>query len=200
MIDIEQSAPKTQVEKDSKVGDTSGQITADEKSKGWALILNSVRTPLGFFTLIALILDGFLLVIAASTEITTWPPLVLLWFLVACVFAIVWKKPYALYHPKDLPQKAIRIILLFPIKNATKVELEVEKCFVDIRDKNGKKKPRITPNLVLGQGGWNFELTEEVEPSDSVSLELTERSGRKWRVNPFMPYERTVLKEEIIKL
>lgn len=40
----------------------------EAKLDAWALVINSVKTPLGFFTLLALILDAALLGAASATE------------------------------------------------------------------------------------------------------------------------------------
>lgn len=160
----------------------------------WASLINSVKTPLGFLTLIALILDGILLGIAAFTDkLSLWAPLVFLGLLVAGVFAIIWKKPLVLYHPSDWPvqKKNMIINMLFPI-DAYKVNLNIQRCTFEVRDLGGKSKRTGTPNLTFGNGGWSFQLTEDVEPYDSVRLELVEHSGQRWRVNPFSPYEKEV--------
>lgn len=164
---------------------------SNNKFTGWTSVLNSVRTPLGFFALLALILDGILLGTAAVTAaVPMWAPLLLLGFLIACVFTIVLIKPHALYHPREWPahEKTAMVNLLFPIE-PIEVDLDVEQCIVEVRDKEGHRKYRGTPNLTFGHGGWTFQLMENVDSSDSVRLELMEHNGRKWRVNPFSPYE-----------
>ena len=161
------------------------------KFNGWTSVLSSVKTPLGFFALLALILDGILLATGALTaKVSMWAPIGLLGLLIVCVFAIVLMKPHALYHPTDWPvqEKAVTVNLLFPIA-AIDVDLHVEQCVLEVRDRAGNRKHRGTPNLIFGHGGWAFQLIEEVESSDSVRLELTEHNARKWRVNPFAPYE-----------
>lgn len=161
------------------------------KFNGWTSILNSVKTPLGFFSLLALILDGVLLALAATTkEVPMLAPVILLAILILCVFSIILIKPHALYHPKDWPArgKVTTVNLLFPIE-AIQVDLNIDQCILEIRDKTGKIKHKGTPNLTFGHGGWAFKLSEEVNPSDSVRLELIENNRRKWRVNPFAAYE-----------
>jgi len=166
-------------------------MSNNTKFKDWTSVLNSVRTPLGFFALLALILDGILLVLAAATkDVSMLAPIILFALLILCVFSIILIKPLALYHPKDWPArgKIMTVTLVFPIE-AIQVELDINQCILEIRDKNGKIKPPGTPNLTFGHGGWAFQLSEEVEPSDSIRLELIENNGRKWRVNPFTPHE-----------
>lgn len=159
-------------------------MAENNKFGGWTSILDAVRTPLGFFTLIALILDGVLLATAGLTEeVPMWAPIGLLGLLVAGVFVIVWVKPDALYRPKT-----VTVSLLFPIE-AIEVDLDIEQCTLEIRDERGRKRRAGTPNLTFGFGGWSFQLPQDVKPSDSVRLELVESNGRRWKVNPLAPYE-----------
>lgn len=152
---------------------------------GWTSVINAVKTPLGFFVLIALISDGILSVAIATGKISVWAPIGVLVLLIACVFVISWKKPWAL-----VPRKVITVNLDFPIE-PIQVELNVNQCLFKVRDMRGKTKRTGTPNLIFGNGGWSFQLTEDIESSDSVHLELVENK-RRWRVNPFLPYETTV--------
>lgn len=156
------------------------------KFNGWTSVLNSVKTPLGFFALVLLVLDGIILATAPLTQIPVLAPVGVLGVLVAGVFAIVWKKPLVLYHPKDWP-KAVTVNLLFPIE-AIQVDLDVKQCILEIRDREGREKPKVTPNLKWDRGGWTFQLPEDVVDTDSVRLELVEHNGRKWKVKPFPPY------------
>ena len=161
------------------------------KFNGWTAVLNSVKTPLGFFALLALIVDGVLIASATATDkVSVWVPVGILGFLIVCVFAIILVKPLALYHPKDWPaqKKTVTVNLIFPIESI-QVDLDINQCALEVRDQEGRRKHMGTPNLTFGHGGWSFRLIEKVEPFDSVRLELIERNGRKWRVNPFAPYE-----------
>lgn len=171
----------------------------DTKFNAWTLVINSVKTPLGFFTLLALILDAALLGAASATDrVPMWAPFLLLGLLIACVFSIVIIKPHALYHPSDWPTmgKVISVNLIFPIDTIS-VDLDIEECILEVRDKVGQNKYEGTPNITFGHGGWSLKLMEDIEPSDSVRLELVEASQRKWRVNPFAPYEKEVKVFEI---
>lgn len=169
------------------------------KFSAWTSVINSVKTPLGFFALLALILDAILLGGAAlTTRVPMLAPVILLGILIACVFAIVLIKPYALYHPKDWPmrEKRMTVKLIFPIE-PIEVDLDAEKCILEIRDEEGHKKPQVTPNLTLGHGGWSFQLPDDVLDTDSVRLELVEYNEGKWKVRPFPPFETTV---EVLKI
>ena len=163
----------------------------DEKnSGGWLRIIGSVKTPLGFFTLAALILDAILTLMAQFSGLSILAPLAVLLILIVCVFVIVMKRPEALYPPGDWPaaKHRVRVNLSFPIE-AINVDLDIQRCALEILDANGKAKYAGPPNLRFGPGGWSMELSESVEPGDAVAMELVERGGRKWRVLRFAPYE-----------
>jgi len=165
-------------------------MSNNNKIGGWATIVRSVRTPLGFFTLAALVLDGVLTVTTSVTNVPIVFPVLLFGMLIVVVSAIAVIKPLALYHPSDWPKKStpVTVNLVFPIKPID-VDLEVGKCVLEVRDVTGRVKPNVVPSLTFDHGGWSLNLTEDVEASDSVRLELVEHSGRKWRVKPFTPYE-----------
>jgi hypothetical protein len=167
-------------------------------------VINSVKTPLGFFTLLALILDAVLLGESVLTaRIPLWAPIALLGFLIVCVFAIVMIKPLALYHPSDWPvsEKRMKAKLKFPVQ-PIEVDLFIEGCILMIRDQNGRMKPEVTPNLVFDHGGWSVLLPKDVVETDSVQLTLIEgekdtetgkvKVRRQWKVKPFPPYQTDV--------
>lgn len=160
-------------------------------TKDWTPILNSVRTPLGFFTLTALILDAVMIAIVGTEQGLIWVPIILLAVLIVFVFAIAWARPHALYHPNDWPERPLTVSLVFPIEPID-VDLDSEKCLMEIRDKTGKLRLSGTPSLTFGHGGWALKLTQRLESADSVRLKLTERNGRCWRANPFTPFETAI--------
>jgi len=165
----------------------------ESKFEAWASIINSVQTPLGFLVLITLILDGVLLASSATTEkISMLIPAGILVLLILVVMAISWKKPLALYHPKDwpIPNVIMTINLEFPInlEDVGNLEFDEERCTLEIHDINNNIIFKIKPNLTLGGGGWFFQVNENMSPTDSIRLELTEVNGRKWMLKPFAPY------------
>jgi hypothetical protein len=157
-------------------------------------LASSVRTPLGFFALVALILDGALIATAAATErLSLWPPLILLAALVAAFLIVILVKPLALYHPADWPAKAnsVTVCLVFPVQ-AIDLDFDTDQCLVEVRDLRGRRRFKGGAGIVLGHGGWTVRLSEDIEPSDSVRLELRERNGDRWTAGPFAPYERSI--------
>ena len=120
-------------------------VKSDKKFSDWTTILNSVKTPLGFFTLLALILDGVLLTTATLTEkVSLLAPVGLLALITVFVFAIVWRKPYALYHPKDWQAITVNLLLFGadpqnPGKHMKiepfEVDFDVPQCVLEVRDR-----------------------------------------------------------------
>lgn len=169
-------------------------MSNNTQSRDWTPVLNSVKTPLGFFTLLALILDGLLMAVATRVEeVTIWAPIGLLGLLLISVFIIVLRDPKALYHPDDWPKELIDnkdliVNLVFPVE-PHKVQLNTDECVLEVRTKDRRTKYKGPPTIRFGHGGWSVKLTEDIEPSDTIYLELIEDDGREWRVNPIAPYE-----------
>ena len=124
----------------------------DNKSGGWTAVINSAKTPLGFFTLAALIPDAVLISTSAlASKVQMWALLVLLGLIIVLVFVIVVSKPLSLYHPKDwphVPQRFVEIAYLgtqqFPklsivLNNQHTLAYRVPKCLLynTIREKSG---------------------------------------------------------------
>ncbi|MBI1928894.1 hypothetical protein HYR99_32195 [Candidatus Poribacteria bacterium] len=162
------------------------------KFKDWTSIINAVQTPLGFLTLIVLIIDGIFVGVGAfsNNKSIMWGAFVLLVSIVLVVVVIAWNKPHALYHPRD--RQSIRVNLNFPKGiSPFNLVLDTDKCILEVCNTEGKITYTGRTNLQLDHGGWTFVLGAEVAPSDTVRLELVEQNGRKWRVNPFSPYTTT---------
>ncbi len=153
-------------------------------------IIETVKTPMSFFTLVALIIEVILTGATLSQSISILAPLSILGLLVVLVFALAWRKPYAFYPPEYWPRK-VRVNLLFPI-HPIQVALNVQNCVMGVREKEAANERTKTPRLTFGNGGWSCELSDEIQHSDSVRLELVEDNGRKWKVRPFAPYEKEV--------
>ncbi len=169
-------------------------LMEDGRSQGWGSVVNAVRTPLGLFALLALVVDASLVFVASSSErLSLWAPVCLLGFLILCVFAVVMVKPTALYHPSDWPQPSstITVALVFP-EEYLDIGLLAEHSLLEIRNEEGRVKLSREPNLTFGPGGWVVKLTGAVASLDSVRLELVDETGRRWRADPFAPFERTV--------
>ena len=164
------------------------------RSENWTTVINSVRTPLGLFTLLALILDGVLIAVSASTaKISIWAPILLLALLILCLTIIVLINPKALFHPRDWPlERHVKVILRFPQGiNPINIDLMSDNCTLEIRDLHGRKKLITKPELRIGQDVW-YLLLADVEPTDSVRLELVDSNNQRWKILPFDPFETRV--------
>jgi len=171
-------------------------MSDDNRTGGWASLIKSVRTPLGFFTLVALVLDAFMIGITAFTSILQiWIPLALLGLLVIAVFFITKENVLALYHPDDWPQRK-KVYVLFKDKTMPP-DLNISKCKLIKRDTAGHEKPKMIPNLRLDNGGWSFLLPPDVVETDSVRLILFDTNDVSWTVAPFPPFESTVDAKQI---
>jgi hypothetical protein len=166
----------------------------DVKFKGWTSILNSVRTPLGFFTLVALILDGLLVALATTGKVDILAPIIVLGLLCGGMIVIVILKPLALYHPSEWPKTdgtgvSVTVTLVFPVGiKPFEVDFETEKCRIEVRDMLNEERYSGTPNVTRGEGGWALRLPHMVEPGDNVRLSLIDTDERRWRVSPFNPF------------
>jgi len=175
-------------------------MSDDTRISGWQVIIGSVKTPLGFFTLISLILDAILLGGSVLTDkLPMWMPISILGLLVVCVFVIMYKKPMALYPPEYWEtKKRMNVKLLFHPRNleepmeAIDVDLNVIECELKVRDEQNQARSMPVPKLTLGHGGWTFQLPEDVVDTDSIRLELIEHNSKKWKVISFPPYETNV--------
>lgn len=157
--------------------------------EAWSSVIAAVRTPLGLFALIALVISvGLTAVATVRDEVSIWAPLAILGLVVVAVFIIVLVKPDALYDPSA--RRPLVVSVSFPVAPID-VELDSDHCKVTIRDQRGRPRPRVGSNFTFGQGGWVLRL-EGLDQTDSVRLELVEFNGRTWRVNPFSPYETSV--------
>jgi hypothetical protein len=149
-------------------------------------IIEAVKTPLGFFTFVALILDALLVGAGALTDrVLLWAALGVLVLLVLLVAAIVVFKPDALYGPA----KRVTVNLVFP--DPIEVELDAANCLLEVSDNQNRVKLKCPPDLVWEPGGWTLRLGD-VDVSDGVRLDLVEHNARRWRVNRFAPYQKSV--------
>jgi len=146
-------------------------------------IIKSVKTWLGFFALVVLILY---LIILAKAQITETVSMVLVGLLgLSIVFVFV------LSLKNALQEKAVRVNVVFPLSIEEVSRLEFQRSVLNIRDDKGIRSH--TPNLTQGFGqAMTFLLTENIGSNGSVDLELTEPKGRKWKVQPFNPYTTTI--------
>ena len=157
------------------------------ESTSYVSVIEAVRSPLGFFTLIALILDGALIAAAAATEeVSLLLPLLLLALLVLIVAGIAVWRPHSLYPPTGA---SLLVTLIFP-NGVTDVDLVRESCVLEVRDARGKTV-RSTPDLFWAVSGYWALRLRDVDETHTVRLELVDSIGRRWNVRAFLPYAST---------
>jgi hypothetical protein len=140
------------------------------RTEGRGALIAAVTTPLGFFALVALVLDGVLMGLAASDSLSIWVPLGVLALLIVAVFVIVLYRPEALGDPSQM--RPMRVSLSFP-HEPIEIQLDDDQCWLIVRSLGGKTADPVRPSLVFGQGGWVCYLSG-VKPTDSIRLELRE--------------------------
>lgn len=156
--------------------------------KGKVALASAVTTPLGMFVLLVLILDGILAVAAASSDrLPMWAPLAVLVLVVLLFVATVWWKDSALYGPAKL----VVVKISFP-EDAPPPNLDLDQCVFEVRGADGRPRLRGAAGLKWGHGGWTFNTPLSVRASESVLMMLVERSGQKWEIRPFDPFETVV--------
>lgn len=162
----------------------------DSSTTGPLSFAKAVRSPLGFFSVVAGIVNVLLGVVGVVTDkISLLYPLGVLVFLVVVVGAIALFKPLALYHPGDLA--TVTVSVRFP-GGGPPPRLNRDHCRLKVYP-GGTGKPRSrSAGPTNGNGGWYVRLTPGVALlNDTVSMELEDGQGSRWEVLPFDPYATT---------
>ncbi|MHA1962936.1 MAG: hypothetical protein ACW99U_22330 [Candidatus Thorarchaeota archaeon] len=145
-------------------------------SKERVSMISAVKTPLGFFTLVVLVIEAILTGTTLFSDTSViWPLLVLALTVVSVTIIAVYKpEVFGLLRP-------LRINLKFP--EGVQVDLEDEECEMWVY--KGGKKIKTTPNITCDDGRWSVELKRDVERIESAKLELVETNGDRWKVVRF---------------
>jgi len=158
----------------------------------WVKIIEAVKNPLGFFTLMALILNGIIL--GAATQSSGVPmeaAIGLFGLLIVCVFILVLKNPGVLGG-----SRIITVSLDFP-KPPFDVDPDSEKSFIEVQDNEGHVKYRAKAGITLGRGGWAVKMSRDIESTDNVRITIIETDGTQWKVHPFYPYS---IKRDVVNV
>ncbi len=157
----------------------------DNKKKSWTSIIKAVKTPLGFFTLVTLTVDGILGTAVLSENIPWWAPTLILVLVIILVFTAMIINPLALIHPSEWPTPST-VPLIFSSNgqriDSYHIDLDEEKCLLTVRSKTGSQRYKGLVNLICPYGQWAFRVPKRIKHSDDVSLWLIEKNSRKWRV------------------
>ena len=158
-------------------------LSPDETElKSRVSLIESVKSPLGFFTLAIVILEGILLAESVTIgRIEPWMPFLLM----AIVIVIV--KPSAVGVPQDKKQPDRIVVLIFP-----------ENTVIDFNDDSGELiinpqdgEPTTIPFTPIDNhsGGWNYTLPKSVKINDALRICVTDTTGKRWRTKSFIPLQ-----------
>lgn len=151
------------------------------ESESKATIIDAVRTPLGFFTLAILILEGITLAFSAATQlIPIWMPLALIGLVIVFVFVIALYRPSVFYS-----LRAYRIVTMkFP--EQIQVDFHDDSGELTIRPRQGRKRTKTFTPSCNREGGWFYRLPDYVSSDDQIRIVLNDTTGRVWRTTPFI--------------
>ncbi len=158
-------------------------------------IIESVKSPLGVFALVILVVESVIGLLAQNTpvEIRGWIILALILLLAIVVALVAW-----LSFRGALGNSAhYSVVLSLPGElanlNATKIVWDSTKCFLNWPGQQGKRVP-IVP--ALGPFGPAFEVRlprevmANVPDSAPIDFELADKKGIRWIVKPFYVHQR----------
>jgi len=175
-------------------------------------IIDAVKTPLAFFVLVVLIVEGLMLYElrgsqGADADRLTWAMLGLLVFMVLIVASIAIFRPEALGGTRPSIKSKSSLLITgpesLPTLDITNIEWDDDQCFLVAN------KLRAGITVVPARVGPAFRV--EI-PSDilgrlslefPVSLDLRDRKGNRWKVRPFFLSEnwlRLTVVENIAKI
>jgi energy-coupling factor transporter transmembrane protein EcfT len=185
----------------------------DNTGYGRRGIIQAVQTPLGFFTLIVLIVEMIFGVFVFKLEIGTDRTFVIQW-MILLIFALVmivaiiaiWK-PWILAG-KEPPQKEAKYSLLIgPPENLrnfdiTLINWDKSACFLvcgKLKEKIALVRARVGPTFHVN---ISYKLLEKVK-EEAITLDLKDQKGNRWEVRSFYLYENLLplsLVEDIKKI
>jgi len=176
---------------------------AKNRELGWVRIIQAVQTPLGFFTLIVLVIEGALALLVTSNKepertYLTAGMLGLLVLLIVTVGLIAYFRPQTL-GPRAEEQSLVNrlsVIVGPPIGDSwldiTTIEWDSAQCFIV----GHKLKEQIT--LVPSPVGPSFRvhfpkgIWDRLDAQESYELDLRDKKQNRWRVKPFYLFETVV--------
>jgi hypothetical protein len=190
---------------------TNGIATDPLQQRG--NIIQMVQTPLGFFTLVVLIVEVIFGIIATFSQGTDRTYLVvgmicLMFFLVGIVAFLSYKRPGVLTGEPDKikkleeqleevkkkAKKPLTINLKFDLPVEEAKNLQFKESTVDIYDEGGNI---IIPNknIILSEGGygedgapaWTFQLND-IDDSHRAKVKIIDNKDRVWGRSAFYLY------------
>lgn len=165
-------------------------MSDNSKTGNWTKIIKAVRTPIAYFTLLALIIESTLIFLGKEHIGVVIGGLTLIGLLIIVVGLILWKKPQV-FNPKT----PYSIGFEFPEDFPNIVDLNVNQCKMLVRDNVQKNKYDGRADITDGLGNWVLTLNHQNSPltvdySDSIDITLVEMPDddgniRKWTTRPF---------------
>ncbi len=145
-----------------------------------------MKTPLGFFTLAIVILEGILLAESVTTgQIEPWMPFLLMALVIILVFVLAIIKPETVGVQQITKHPEIIVTMKFP--ENPNVNFDDDCGELSIK-KTGKKKTKETFTPTANEeGGWYHSLPNHVTPGDQIRINLNDTTGTRWRTKPFIP-------------
>jgi hypothetical protein len=168
-----------------------GAVMANEaKLRGWSSVLKSVKTPLGLFTLVALILDGVLVPAASFTgnPPLLWAPLALLALLILVVWRVMVKNPRAFYPPSEWPRPApvSEPFELVRLRVRGKPRFSEDGNYSATYTITGKgREPRSGEQDLLQDPPYRILELENVYPNDLIRVTIVDDQGLRWEIAAF---------------
>jgi hypothetical protein len=83
--------------------------------------------------------------------------------------------------------KEARVYINLVFDGVRPTEVDLESCKFVVHNGESVLKKEGSASLIKGPGGWQCQFSWQAEASDTARLDLTERSGKKWRIASFSP-------------
>ncbi len=156
------------------------------KSETRVSIIDSVKTPLGLFTLVILVTEA--IVLAESAIIGAeqlWMPFLIIAIVIVLVFVLAIVRPEAVGLTQKILQPERYVTMMFP-KN-TIVDFDDDSGELWVKPRSGKKTMTTFTPTINEEGGWYHALPEFVNLTDQIRICVTDTTGQKWRTKTFVP-------------
>lgn len=158
----------------------------NSESKNRVSIIESVKTPLGLFTLVILVTEAIILAESAIIGADNlWMPFLIVALVLVLVFVLAIVKPAAVGIQQITPQPDRYVTMMFP--NNTVVDFDDESGELWVKPRRGKKIKTIFTPTNNEEGGWYHTLPDFVRLTDQIRICVTDTTGQKWRTRTFVP-------------
>ncbi len=154
----------------------------DDGAEARVSIINAVKSPLGFFTLVILVLESFLVAASAATQqIPMWMPFAIMALLIVCVVVLAWVRPELV----GAPQPERHVTMRFP--DGYQIDFDDDSGEMVVRPKRGLGTRTVFTPSCNEEGSWFHTLPHHVGSDDQIRITVNDTQARKWRTTPFIP-------------